>query len=113
MTQKLTTFNFAPSLARLRVLAELCLCKYLSLSLYPFCVDYSMDKLIRKIPGSTATKAFVVSLTVAGLCAVPVFRTSESRQGHDLFSQDKPEVVASGQERLRKQARQQKKVEAS
>lgn len=70
-----------------------------------------MDRFVSKLPGSPAVKAFVASTVVVGLLAIPVFGASkEGRQGHDYFSQEKPEVIRVGQEQQRKlerQARQQ------
>jgi hypothetical protein len=66
-----------------------------------------MDKLVAKIPGSTSTKAFVTALVCVAGCAIPAFGTSApERQGHALFSHEKPEQIASGQERQRRQERQ-------
>ena len=64
-----------------------------------------MDNLLKKLPGSTAAKAFVVAATLSTICAIPVFRSKECRQGHDYFSSDKPEAIRSGEENLRRQAR--------
>jgi hypothetical protein len=67
-----------------------------------------MDRFVSKIPGSPPVKAFGLSLIIAAACAYPVFggRASETRQGHDLFSQEKPEVIASQEEQKRRQERQ-------
>ena len=67
-----------------------------------------MDRFVSKIPGSTPLKAFGLSLLIATACAYPLFgggRASDSRQGHDLFSQEKPEVIASQQEQKRREER--------
>jgi hypothetical protein len=67
-----------------------------------------MDRFASKIPGSTPVKALGLSVLIAAACAYPVFgggRASETRQGHDLFSQDKPEVIASQEEQKRRQER--------
>jgi hypothetical protein len=67
-----------------------------------------IDKLVAKIPGSPAAKAFALSIACVAVCAVPVFGKSSSseRQGEALFSQEKPERIAAGQERQRRQERQ-------
>lgn len=66
-----------------------------------------MDRFLQKLPGSTPLKAFVVAGIITATLAYPVFRTQQTRQGHDLFSQEKPEVIAAGQERARREQRQQ------
>lgn len=66
-----------------------------------------MDRFINKVPGSPQVKAFAVAITVVGLLAYPVFGVSkEGRQGHDYFSQERPEAILAGEERLRKQDRE-------
>jgi hypothetical protein len=67
-----------------------------------------MDRFASKFPGSIPVKAFGLAVLISAACAYPVFgggRASETRQGHDLFSQDKPEVVASQEEQKRRQER--------
>jgi hypothetical protein len=64
-----------------------------------------MDNFMNKIPGSPPVKAFVVAAFITTALAYPVFRTKDNRQGHDLFSQEKPEAIASGQERARREQR--------
>jgi hypothetical protein len=65
-----------------------------------------MDNFIKKIPGSPPAKAFVFASLITAALAYPVFRTKDkARQGHDLFSQEKPEAIASGQERARREQR--------
>ena len=65
-----------------------------------------MDKLINKLPGSPPVKAFLCAGLVTAALAYPVFRTKDkTKQGHDLFSQEKPEAIASGQERARREQR--------
>ena len=44
------------------------------------------------------------SLTVIGVCAIPVFG-SNTRPGHDLFSSEKPEAIREAQEAQRKEYR--------
>lgn len=64
-----------------------------------------MDRLISKIPGSTPVKAFVTSIVICGVLAIPVFY-DDSRQGHSYFSSEKPEAIAAQQDQLRKLARE-------
>lgn len=67
-----------------------------------------MDDLLKKLPGSTKTKAFGLSIAICTLLAVPVFGKKDVKQGHDLFSQEKPEAVRAGEERKRKLQRLEK-----
>ena len=65
-----------------------------------------MDNFVKKIPGSVAVKSFVASTVIVALLAYPVFGIStETRQGHDYLSSEKPEAIRAGQERLRKEYR--------
>jgi hypothetical protein len=64
-----------------------------------------LDQFIRRfVPGKTpGIQAIVVaSILVVGL-AYPVFNVKDTRQGHDLFSQEKPEAIAQGQDKSRKE----------
>ena len=73
---------------------------------YSTLVIAGMDKLINKLPGSPPVKAFLCAGLVTAALAYPVFRTKDkTQQGHDLFSQEKPEAIASGQERARREQR--------
>jgi len=68
-----------------------------------------MDKFVNKLPGTPGVKAFIAASFICGLLAMPVFGVSkEGRQGHDYFSQEKPEAIRSGEERKRKEERQQR-----
>jgi hypothetical protein len=69
-----------------------------------------IDAFIKRIPGSLPLKSFVAACVVCAVTAYPVFSKSpeESRQGHDYMSSDKPEVIRSTQEQLRKEYRQQR-----
>ena len=64
-----------------------------------------MDSIIKKIPGSVPVKSFLGALLISGALAYPVFKTKNVKQGHDLFSQDKPEAIQAGQERARRDQR--------
>ena len=65
---------------------------------------------MKKIPGSVAVKSFVASTVIVALLAYPVFGIStETRQGHDYLSQDKPEAIRSGEERRRRENRSETK----
>lgn len=49
-------------------------------------------------------QVFAVTIGSLALCAVPVYWKHE-KQGHDLFSQEKPEAVRANEEKLQKQHR--------
>lgn len=72
-----------------------------------------MDNLLKKIPGSPATKALGTALLLSVALAYPVFGSKEGRQGHDYFSSDRPEAVRSGEEQLRRLARQEREQNRS
>jgi|UPI000581A9C9 hypothetical protein len=71
-----------------------------------------MDALLKKLPGSPAVKSLAAAGIVMGLLSIPVFETSEGRLGHDLFSSDRPEVIRSGEEQIRKTEREQEQARA-
>lgn len=65
-----------------------------------------LDRQIRRfIPGKTpGIQAIVVASVLVVALAYPVFNVArDGRQGHDLFSQEKPEAIAQGQERSRQE----------
>lgn len=64
-----------------------------------------VDAFLNRLPGSTAAKAFGVSVIICTALAYPVFAKSNGRLGEDYLSSDKPEVVASGQEKIRREQR--------
>jgi len=64
-----------------------------------------IDTYLAKFPGSPALKAAVVSFTIVGALAYPVFRSKEGRQGHDYLSSERPEAISASQDRLRKENR--------
>lgn len=61
------------------------------------------DNFIHKIPGSTSAKAAVLAFAITGVCAIPSLGRKKAQQGEDLFSQEKPEEVAAGQDRVRRE----------
>lgn len=63
------------------------------------------DTFVQRLPGSIAAKSFGFSVFVCAALAYPVYKSTEGRQGHDYLSSEKPEVVASGQEKLRREQR--------
>jgi len=70
------------------------------------------DDFVKKLPGGHYTKLFVATSTILAVTAFPIFfNTKEVRQGHDYFSQEKPEAIRAGQEQLRKEYRQARKAE--
>jgi hypothetical protein len=62
------------------------------------------QQLRRLVPGKTpGRQALVIAgVLIVGL-AYPVYSATDTRQGHDLFSQEKPESIAQGQEQARKE----------
>lgn len=69
-----------------------------------------IDDLVQRIPGSIPLKAFVAACVVSAALAYPVFSKApeQSRQGHDYMSSEKPEIIRSTQEQLRKEYRHQR-----
>lgn len=64
-----------------------------------------VDAWLQRLPGSIAAKSFGVALIVCAALAYPVYKSTETRQGHDYLSSEKPEAVAAGQEKLRREQR--------
>ena len=62
-----------------------------------------VDRFISKIPGSVQFKAFAAGVVVCTALAYPVFATGSGKQGHDYFSQERPEAILRGEEQSRKQ----------
>jgi hypothetical protein len=69
------------------------------------------DSWVQRLPGSIAAKSFGFSVIVCAVLAYPVYKSTENRQGHDYLSSDKPEAVAAGQEKLRREQRLQRNKE--
>jgi len=53
-------------------------------------------QILQKIPGGQNTKVFFGTSLLLGACAVPVF-AKDTKAGHDLFSQEKPQAVLDGE----------------
>jgi len=64
-----------------------------------------LHQTVQKIPGGPNAQVAVGSAVILGLCAVPVFG-KDTKRGHDLFSQEKPQAIVESQERLQKEARE-------
>jgi hypothetical protein len=62
---------------------------------------------VKKIPGGPRMQVFAVTIGSLAFCAIPVYWKQE-KQGHDLFSQEKPEAVRANEEKLQKEFRKQK-----
>lgn len=60
--------------------------------------------MLKKLPGSENVKAFVGTSLLIGACAVPVFGSigKDTKAGHDLFSQEKPQAMVDSERTLRK-----------
>mmetsp|Transcript_13958 Transcript_13958/g.26751 ORF Transcript_13958/g.26751 Transcript_13958/m.26751 type:complete len:85 (-) Transcript_13958:188-442(-) len=76
------------------------------------------DRLLQRVPGSMPFKAFVAGMTLCTVMAYPVFAPSneKTKQGHDYFSQERPEAVLQAEQASRKQylkERQQRREEAT
>ena len=56
---------------------------------------------MNKLPGGQNAKAFIGTSLLIGLCAVPVFG-KDTKAGHDLFSQEKPQAMVDSESKLRK-----------
>ena len=69
-----------------------------------------VDAWIQRLPGSLPLKSFVAACIVCTVVSYPVFqkKPEESRQGHDYLSSEKPEIIRSTQEQLRKEYRHQR-----
>jgi len=65
-------------------------------------------QLLQKIPGGPNTKVFVGTSVLLGLCAIPVF-AKDTKAGHDLFSQEKPQAILDSETKLRKDYMDNKK----
>ncbi len=68
---------------------------------------------MQKIPGGQNAQVFVGTSLLLGLCAIPVF-SKDTKAGHDLFSQEKPQAIVDSESRLRKgymEKREQEKQE--
>lgn len=56
---------------------------------------------VQKLPGGQNFKVFVGTSVLLGLCAIPVF-AKDTKAGHDLFSQEKPQAIIDSESELRK-----------
>ena len=61
------------------------------------------DRYLAKMPGSIQFKAFGAGMVLCAALGYPVFAGGTGKQGHDYFSQERPEAVLQGEERSRKQ----------
>ena len=61
----------------------------------------SLHPTVQKIPGGQNVQAFVGTSILIGLCAIPVF-AKDTKTGHDLFSQEKPQAIVDSESKLRK-----------
>lgn len=64
----------------------------------------AFDRLLAKVPGSVQFKAFAAGTAVCLALGYPIFfRGKAQPQGHDYFSQERPEAILKGEEASRKQ----------
>jgi len=65
-----------------------------------------VDRFLERLPGTPTQKAAVASVTLCVILGYPIFRVQkETLQGHDYFSQEKPEAIRAGEERRRREQR--------
>jgi hypothetical protein len=57
---------------------------------------------VQKIPGGQNAQAFVGTSILLGLCAIPVF-AKDTKAGHDLFSQEKPQAIVDSESKMRRE----------
>ncbi|EJK67604.1 hypothetical protein THAOC_11343 [Thalassiosira oceanica] len=94
-----------------------------------------IGRILQKIPGGQNVQVFVGTVALVGLCAVPgefpsrgrrgacpkirkashthittVF-AKDTKAGHDLFSQEKPQAIVDSEIKLRKEYNSQSKQE--
>jgi hypothetical protein len=55
---------------------------------------YDIWRTVQRIPGGQNVQVFVGTSILLGLCAIPVF-AKDTKAGHDLFSQEKPQAIVS------------------
>ena len=60
------------------------------------------EQLVKKVPGGQNAQVFIGTVFALSLCAIPIV-TKETRKGHDLFSQEKPEAIELHQEKQQKE----------
>lgn len=58
-------------------------------------------QLLQKIPGGENVQALIGTALLLGFCAVPIF-AKDTKTGHDLFSQEKPQAIVDSESKLRK-----------
>jgi hypothetical protein len=69
---------------------------------------------VNKVPGGPRVRVFVGTSFILALSAAPVLmKSSADKQGHDLFSQEKPEAVTASKEKLQREYRINKESEKS
>lgn len=69
------------------------------------------DRLLRRVPGSTPFKAFAAGVLLCAGLGYPIFYSTNGsggdgnagKQGHDLFSQERPEAILQAEQDSRKQ----------
>ena len=67
-----------------------------------------VDQWVNRLPGSVGWKAFGTAVVITVACAIPFMNgMGDKRQGHNIFSSDKPEVIAAQQDQERRQQRLQ------
>ena len=67
---------------------------------------------VQKVPGGPNAQVFIGTSILLGLCAIPVF-FKDTKTGHDLFSQEKPQAIVDSEVKLRKAYVENKEKEHS
>jgi len=65
------------------------------------CTISVRHSIVQKLPGGQNAQAFIGTSILLGLCAIPVFG-KDTKAGHDLFSQEKPQAIIENESKLRK-----------
>jgi hypothetical protein len=61
------------------------------------------DRFVAKLPGSVQVQAFSVGMVLCIAMGYPIFVSGQKeKQGHDYFSQERPEAILQGEESSRK-----------
>ena len=76
------------------MIIDISLISYISLCSY-------IHKSVQRLPYGDNFKAFVGTMTLLSFCAAPVF-LKNTKTGHDLFSQEKPQAIVDSERELRK-----------
>jgi len=66
----------------------------------------ALSDIVQKIPGGPKVRVAIGTTLMLAACAYPVFgKKKETKRGHDLFSQERPEAIIRSQELAAKEGR--------